>query len=50
MPCKGDPMDPWFERMICKMLDLIILIIFVIASTLTYFLVLGCESLMEKRA
>ncbi len=32
------------------MVDLIVLVIFLGASALTYFLVLGCESLMEKRS
>ena len=32
------------------MLDLIILVVFVVASALTYLLVKGCEDLMEKRS
>jgi hypothetical protein len=32
------------------MADLVFLILLIVASTLTYLLVLGCERLMEKRS
>ncbi len=36
--------------MVAIMLDLLVLAFFALASALTYLLVLGCESLMEKRS
>ncbi len=35
-------------KWIVNMLDLVVLVIFGVASALTYLLVKGCESLMEK--